>query len=352
MRRLIDILATRIRTSGPMPISDYMAECLFHPRWGYYSRPNPIGLSGSFTTAPEISQMFGELLGLCIARSWLEHGQPKRFTLAELGPGRGTLMADFLRAASGIPGFVTSADIVLVERSIPLCQEQRRMLTASGRNIQWIEDISQLPQQPLFLVANEFFDALPIRQFRRSGTCWQEVLVGLRKKKLAFGLSSPVPNPGVAIRDRGVPDTAFYELRPTADRIVQVISSRIAAHGGAAIIIDYGSEVLSGTTFQAVCGHEKVHPLLDPGQCDLSAYVNFGSIKSACECRFAGPIAQGAFLSRLGIRERHLHLAQGMNAKQLISHDQACMRLIHPDKMGNLFKVMALYHDHQPPGFH
>ena len=351
MCALADLLIKRIQNLGPMPISDYMSECQFHPQLGYYSRPNSIGSSGSFTTAPEISQMFGELLGLCIVQSWLDHGQPRCFTLAELGPGRGTLMADFLRAASGTPGFLASADIFLVERSKPLCDEQRRMLSAPGRRIQWIEDISQLPQQPLFLVANEFFDAVPIRQFQHSSTYWQEVLVGLRRGALAFGLSSPISNPGIRAGSRNKPETKIYEMRPAADQIIQSISSRITSHGGAAIIIDYGSEVLSGATLQAVRGHKRVHPLLDPGNSDLSAHVSFGAIKSVSECCTAGPVSQSIFLNRLGIRERYMHLAQRMNSEQLMHHQQACIRLTHRDKMGSLFKVMALYRHNRPPGF-
>ncbi|TMV42427.1 class I SAM-dependent methyltransferase, partial [Thioclava sp. BHET1] len=174
----------------PISVADYMAECLLHPRHGYYSTRDPFGAAGDFITAPEISQMFGEMVGLCLAAGWIAQGRPARITLAELGPGRGTLMADILRATRGVPGFHAAADVHLVEASATL--RARQLETLAGTQVQWADHADDLPRgAPLFLVANEFFDALPIRQFQRSGPGWRERLVGLQEGALCFGLGEP-----------------------------------------------------------------------------------------------------------------------------------------------------------------
>ena len=186
---LDSVLATRIRQSGPISVADFMADCLLHPRWGYYVTRDPLGAAGDFTTAPEISQMFGELIGLCLAQTWMDQGRPASFTLAELGPGRGTLMADLLRATSIVPGFLDAAGIALVEASPVLRAAQKRAL--AGHDVRWLDRADALPDdRPLFVVANEFFDALPIRQFLRDGGGWRERLIGLRDGALCFGLGA------------------------------------------------------------------------------------------------------------------------------------------------------------------
>ncbi|MCB2104438.1 MAG: SAM-dependent methyltransferase, partial [Rhodobacteraceae bacterium] len=171
MTPLARILTARIAADGPMSLADYMAECLLHPRHGYYATRDPLGVAGDFTTAPEISQMFGELLGLCLAQAWIDQARPARFVLAEIGPGRGTLMADILRAIRAVPAMADAADVHLIEASPALRARQRQTL---GDGVTWHDHIATLPDAPLFLVANEFFDALPIRQFTRHGAGWRE----------------------------------------------------------------------------------------------------------------------------------------------------------------------------------
>ena len=198
MTTLRDILHSRIASNGPMRIDEYMATCLLHPTQGYYTARDPFGTQGDFTTAPEISQMFGELLGLCLAQSWIAQDAPSAFTLAELGPGRGTLMADILRATRNVPGFIEAAQITLVEASPTLRDVQAK--TLAGHQVIWADRTDALPDQPLFLVANEFFDALPIRQFVRGETSWHERQVGLADGALSFGLGPELPQPALADR--------------------------------------------------------------------------------------------------------------------------------------------------------
>ncbi|MEX0311831.1 MAG: SAM-dependent methyltransferase, partial [Tateyamaria sp.] len=188
---LRDTLLARIAAHGPITVADYMAEALLHPRYGYYTTRDRLGAKGDFTTAPEISQMFGELVGLSLAQSWLDQGAPAAFTLAELGPGRGTLMADILRATARVPGFHQGARIVLVEASEPLRDIQRE--TLSEHALTYVDTVDDLPDRPLWLVANEFFDALPIRQFQRDGTGWRERCVGVSNGTLTIGLSPAAP---------------------------------------------------------------------------------------------------------------------------------------------------------------
>ena len=195
---LRDHLIARIRQNGPMSIADYMAECLLHPTYGYYTTRDPLGAQGDFVTAPEISQMFGELIGLCLAQAWIDQGKPDRFALAELGPGRGTLMADILRATKSVPGFHDAAQVVLLEASPVLRGLQAEAL--AGHEPDWIVQVGALPDLPLYLVANEFFDALPIRQFLRDGDGWRERLVGLKGDDLAFGLGARAAQPALTAR--------------------------------------------------------------------------------------------------------------------------------------------------------
>lgn len=352
MTALAALLAARIAATGPMTLAEYMADCLLHPQHGYYATRDPFGRGGDFTTAPEISQMFGELVGLCLAQAWLDQGAPTPFTLAELGPGRGTLMADALRATRGVPGFHAAAQVVLVEASPTLRQVQRA--TLKNHPVTWADGVEALPDAPLFLIANEFFDALPIRQFTRQGQGWAETVVGLAGDRLTLGKTAPTPLAALSHRLADTAEGDVVELCPAAAPIMGQIGTRIAARGGAALIIDYGDWRSQGDTFQALQDHRFVDPLAAPGDADLTAHVDFEALAQAsAPARASRMIAQGAWLERLGIGARAERLARGLTGAALQSHLAAHRRLTGATEMGSLFKALALYPSSfpPPPGF-
>ncbi len=350
---LTDHLLARIAQDGPMSVADYMTECLLHPTHGYYTTRDPLGAQGDFITAPEISQMFGELIGLSLAQSWLDQGHPEHIVLAELGPGRGTLMADALRATRTVPGFHEAVEIVLLEASPALRDIQAQ--TLKGHAPRWIDTVTELPEAPLFLVANEFFDALPIRQFLHDGDGWRERLIGSKDGALTFGLGPQAPQ--VALKDRlkDTKDGDLVELCAAAIPIMTVIAGHIGTHGGAGLIIDYGDWHSLGDTFQALKGHKQTDPLADPGQSDLTAHVDFEHLALAAHaagCAHSRLTTQGVFLERLGISTRAQALAAPLGGSELDTLVAAHRRLTHPDEMGNLFKVLGLYpaYASPPPG--
>ncbi|MFY0596590.1 MAG: SAM-dependent methyltransferase [Cognatishimia sp.] len=342
---LKDILIERIRTVGPMRVSDFMAECLMHPTHGYYATRDPFGVKGDFTTAPEMTQMFGELIGLSLAQAWMDQGAPDSFVLAEIGPGRGTLMADLLRATNKIPGFHAALDLHLIEASPALRAKQRELLGEAT----WHDDVSTLPEAPLFLIANEFFDALPVRQFIRDGDLWRERLIGFENAQMCFGMGAAADQPMLRHRLEDTEDGMLVEICEAMPQIVQTIGARIQDHGGAALIIDYGDWRSQGDTMQAIKDHQEVDVLDIPGDCDLTAHVDFEMLCAATPSRFSRVTAQGVFLERLGITTRAQNLAEQMEPVQIEQHIAAHRRLTHPDEMGNLFKVVALYPDGQVP---
>ena len=340
MSELTSLILERIASDGPMSLADYMALCLMHPEHGYYTGRDPLGEQGDFTTAPEISQMFGELIGLSLAQNWLDQGAPSRFTLAELGPGRGTLMADILRVGRQVPGFVEAAEVVLVEMSPVLRARQKEVL--AHHDPRWLDQVSDLPDGPLWCVANEFFDALPIRQFQRAGRGWCERRVGVRDGALTLGLAGETPQEALAHRLEDTSEGDIVELCPALPAIMAEIGGRIARHGGAALIVDYGDWGSLGDTFQALSGHSPVDPFAVPGQADLTAHVDFEAIARAAPCAHSRLSTQGVFLERLGITQRAQALAKTMSGTQLEQHIAAHRRLTHPDEMGTLFKVLGL----------
>jgi SAM-dependent MidA family methyltransferase len=348
MTALAEALAARIRATGPMSLAEYMATCLMDPFHGYYATRDPFGAGGDFTTAPEISQMFGELLGLCLAQAWLDQGAPAPFTLVEPGPGRGTLMADLLRATRAVPGFHAAMRLHLIETSPTL----RKVQTATlGRSeVTWCDRMEELPEAPLFLVANEFFDALPVRQFQRGQSGWHERVVGLAGDRLALGLG---PETALPALDHRLADTRPGDIVETCApgaAIAGQIGARIAAHGGAALIIDYGDWRSLGDTFQAVAGHAPTDPLAEPGAADLTAHVDFEALAHAsAPAAHARLTPQGVFLDRLGIGPRAEALARGLSGAALDSHLAAYRRLTDAQEMGTLFKVLGLYRPGTPP---
>ncbi|WP_347267120.1 SAM-dependent methyltransferase [Paracoccus sp. (in: a-proteobacteria)] len=342
MTPLARLIAARIRLSGPMPIDEYMQLCLLHPEHGYYATRDPFGAAGDFTTAPEISQMFGEMIGLALAQCWLDQGRPASFSLAEIGPGRGTLMADILRTIRRVPGMAAAARVVLVEASPHLRRMQREKLG----EITHLDEVRDLPEAPLFLVANEFFDALPIKQHQRTPGGWAERIVALDPGGgLILGLAAPAP---------GVP-APLGELRetcPAAPPIVAAIAGRIAAHGGVALIIDYGGWDGRGDTFQALRRHCPEDPLAHPGEADLTAHVDFAPLAMAARragARVSRLVGQGDWLLGLGIAARAERLARAGDAGAMA----ALHRLTAAGEMGHLFRILALWAGDAPlpPGF-
>lgn len=348
MTPLGDSLARRIALDGPMRLDHYMLDCLLNPDHGYYTTRDPLGRAGDFVTAPEISQMFGEMLGLCLAQVWIDQGRPAPFVLAELGPGRGTLMADLLRALKAVPGMAEAARVCLVEASPVLRAEQRRMVG----DVAWFDTVAGLPEGPLFLIANEFFDALPIRQFVRRGDGWAERQVGLQDGVLTPGLAPPVRL--AALEDR-LADTAegdVVEICPPAPGIAAEVARRIARHGGAAVFVDYGHWRSLGDTFQALKNHAPCDPFEAPGEADLTAHVAFEPLARAALAEGAavsGMTAQGVLLERLGITARAQTLARGLAGDRLATHVAAHRRLTHPEEMGQLFQTLAIFPSQAPP---
>ncbi|PWJ14425.1 class I SAM-dependent methyltransferase [Jannaschia seohaensis] len=328
---LADRLIARIRATGPLTVADYMADALLDPEAGYYATRDPLGTD--FTTAPEISQMFGEMVGLALAQAWLDQGRPAPFALAELGPGRGTLMADALRATRGVPGFHDAARLHLVEASAAMRAVQAETLAAHRPT--WHDTVEGLPAMPTFLVANEFLDALPIRQHVRDGAAWRERLVTVQDDALAFALGPPVPVPELV--DRNVPDGTLVERCPALPGIVQTVADRLT-HGGVALFVDYGHWQSQGDTLQALRAGAPVDPLDAPGTADLTAHVDFAALAAAAP-HVSAMTRQGVWLERLGITARANALAQGPKTEEIV---RAHRRLTHPAEMGDLFKVMGL----------
>ncbi|MCR6630043.1 MAG: class I SAM-dependent methyltransferase [Magnetospirillum sp.] len=350
---LAGILAERIRRGGPIAVADYMAEALGHPEHGYYTTREPFGSQGDFTTAPEISQMFGELIGLWAAVAWQMLGSPSRLVLAELGPGRGTLMADLLRAAATVPPFLAALEVWLVETSPRLQARQRQ--TLAGRDVHWCERFDDLPDGPLIVVANELFDALPIRQFEKQGGVWRERMVGLDDRGgLAF-VAGPETVPELPAEVLAAADGAIVETCPQGRALAAALGGRLAREPGAALIVDYGHPLSGvGDTLQAVRRH-RFHPVLEtPGGADITAHVDFEALAAAAiPARAWGPVGQGDFLSAMGIRARAGMLAAGASPKLATDIAGQMRRLIDPQEMGTLFKVLALAHPAlpAPPGF-
>jgi SAM-dependent MidA family methyltransferase len=346
-------IAARIAAEGPIALDAYMAACLFDPEGGYYTTAPVFGGAGDFITAPEISQMFGELIGLALGQVWRDQGAPGRITLAELGPGRGVLMADLWRAAGKVAGFQAAADLWLIEASPRLAAIQAERLAHAAPR--FATDAAALPEGPLYLVANEFFDALPVRQFLRTPEGWAETVVGLGpdgalqpgRVPVAAGLPR-----AIARRTATTPPGTVLEHCPAAPAIMAEIAGRIARHGGVAIVIDYGGWDGQGDTLQAIARHRPTDPFAAPGTADLTAHVDFAPLAAAASAAGAeasGPVAQGAFLGRLGIGLRAEVLARGLAGASLAAHRAATARLTDPSEMGTLFKVLAIHPRGTPP---
>jgi NADH dehydrogenase [ubiquinone] 1 alpha subcomplex assembly factor 7 len=348
MSKLGDEIAAMIAQEGPITLERYMSLCLSHPTLGYYMTRDPFGRGGDFITAPEISQMFGELLGLWIIEAWMAAGAPENAVLVELGPGRGTLMSDMLRAARVAPAFLKCARVLLVETSPTLRETQRATLAAAPLPIGWASDIAAAPENaPLFIVANEFFDALPVRHFVKSRDGWRERLVGLDNAgSLAFGLSGEIESRLTL----AAPEGAIVEVASFGQRVMSEIAARIARQGGALLAIDYGYRDSSfGETLQAMQNHAYVDPLAEPGEADLTTHVDFGALARAARDSGAGafgPVTQRELLLRLGLEQRAAALSRKASEAQRAEIEAARERLAGVGDartaMGELFKALAV----------
>lgn len=342
-KSLAELIDLQIQTQGPMSVANYMGLCLTHPAKGYYRRADPLGAAGDFVTAPEISQMFGELIGFFFVNLWQQMDEPKAFTLLELGPGRGTLMADMLRVACRAPGFRDALDLRLFETNPDLIAQQNARL--EPYEPKWIDSFEKVGDGPLLVVANEFFDALPIRQFVRAGDGWHERMVGHVEGVRAFGLSpTPIPSSAMPEAVQNAGEGEVLEVGIAGGEVMNRLSGLVARLGGAILVVDYGyARTQTGETLQAVRRHQYADPLEAPGEADISAHVDFEALGTVA--RRAGlavqPLAtQGDFLKRLGVGERAKALSSA-NPDSTADIAAAVERLTGSSAMGELFKVLC-----------
>jgi NADH dehydrogenase [ubiquinone] 1 alpha subcomplex assembly factor 7 len=344
---LLAELRERIRREGPMRVDEFMRVCHAHPRYGYRQKASSIGAAGDFVTAPEISQVFGELIGLWGAVVWEAMGRPAPLRLIELGPGRGTLMRDALRAGKALAGFLPAISVHVVEISEPMRQLQRAALLGSDADqggapaVTWHDTLAEVPAGPAIVIANEFLDALPIRQLVHDGGAWRERVVAVGPDGiLTFAAGNAVEFKSLSSASRG----GIVELRTGEDELLAALAARAAPH--AALFIDYGpAEPAFGDTLQAVSGHSYTDPLAEPGAADLTAHVQFASLARkarAVGLAVDGPITQAEFLGRLGIVERTARL-MAANPARAGEIEAATQRLMSPGGMGQLFKAMAVH---------
>jgi NADH dehydrogenase [ubiquinone] 1 alpha subcomplex assembly factor 7 len=339
-----------IAAEGPITVARFMDEALGHPEHGYYRTRDPLGAAGDFTTAPEIAQVFGELIGAWCAVVWEQAGRPDPVMLVELGPGRGTLMADALRTVAKVaPAFDMAAEVHLMETSPALRAAQAKALGARPR---WHDALDEVPEEPTILIANEFFDALPVHQLVRRDDAWHERLIALDSASGGFRFevseaASPLDAPAVEAADGDI-----LEISPARDAVAAEIARRIAAHGGGALIVDYGHRTsATGDTLQAMRQHDHAPVLETPGEVDLTAHVDFDALARAAEGVSAyGPVDQGDLLRALGIEARTAALvAAAPDAKTRALTESGTARLTGAQQMGSLFKALALIHPNQPP---
>jgi NADH dehydrogenase [ubiquinone] 1 alpha subcomplex assembly factor 7 len=352
MMTLLDEIKAIITDRGPITVEQYMQLALTHPEFGYYMNRDPFGATGDFTTAPEISQMFGELVGLWAAEVWSSMGSPRPVRLVELGPGRGTLMSDALRAARIAPPFREALDVWLVETSPTLAAIQHELLLDCGAPVAWAQRLKDIPEGPAIVIGNEFLDALPVRQFIRASGQWRERTVGLNDEgDLAFGVAASLEPYISATAQNG----EIIEVNPAGHRLMFELGARLVKQGGAALLIDYGHAITSfGDTLQAVRAHRYVDPLAAPGDCDLTAHVDFAAMARSARATGAvvyGPIDQGDFLRAIGIDLRTKALAERAGPERSEALQQARNRLVGKAKgeMGALFKAMAVADRRLPP---
>jgi SAM-dependent MidA family methyltransferase len=348
MNRLGEKIAGLIRAAGPISVADYMAICLFDPEHGYYTTREPFGAKGDFITAPEVSQMFGELVAVWLVEAWQVSGKALPVTVAEIGPGRGTLMKDVARTIGRIATELTAkTDFVLVETSPRLMAIQQQALRNSGRAFTWHTTLDTLPSQPLFIVGNEIFDALPFRQFVRQDGKWFERAIGLDADgAFQFGIgTASLASDALPVTAGNAPDGSIFEIAPAREALMSAIAQRIADHGGAGLFFDYGHlEPGLGDTFQAVRKHRSEGVFDNPGEADLTSHVDFSALAAVARSHGlnAHMTTQAEFLLGMGLLERAGRLGQAADERARGKIAADVERLAGPDQMGKLFKVLAI----------
>ncbi|MER9725548.1 MULTISPECIES: class I SAM-dependent methyltransferase [unclassified Mesorhizobium] len=353
MTRLKTRIVDLIGALGPLPVNEYMALCLFDPSDGYYTTREAFGAAGDFVTAPEISQMFGELVAVWLYQAWQAICRPLPVTVAEIGPGRGTLMNDMLRTLARLdPALAEGASFALIETSPRLTKIQKQTLAESSADVGWHETIATLPQAPLLIVGNELFDAVPIRQFIRAGAGWRERVIGLDvSDELSFFAGAGSVEAMLLPEDAAeAPQGSIFEIAPARAALMATIVERIADHGGAGLFPDYGHlQPGFGDTLQAVRRHAPEDVLANPGEADLTAHVDFAALAAVVRAHGLDVelATQGDFLLGMGLLERAGQLGSqaSQEARQTIA--DAVERLAGPDGMGTLFKILKIL-PHQP----
>lgn len=359
MNPLKSKLAQLIKDAGPISVAEYMTYCLLDPVNGYYPTRDPLGSEGDFITAPEISQMFGEVLGLWCVQSWIDLGRPDAVQLVEMGPGRGIMMSDMLRAAKLDPDFAKAVQVTLIEASAALEAVQGRNLANCGVPVRWAKDLSEVVQGPIILVGNEYLDCLPIRQFICSDRFagkegWVERKVGLDEagnlrfvkedQPISKELSQTLPSGAAEAKNDDL-----LEINPSIVQLIDQLAERFQESPGRALFIDYGPDATEfGDTLQALKRHEKVGVFTDPGYTDLTARVDFAALAEMARVtglESTDALPQREFLSKLGIEMRAIALAKAKpDAKDMLVRQM--QRLMAEDEMGELFKAICI----QSPG--
>lgn len=346
-----DKIKALIRTAGPISVTDFFALCLADPQYGYYQTREPFGSAGDFVTAPEISQVFGEMLGVFIVNAWQRHGAPANVRLVEIGPGRGTMMADMLRVVARLaPPLFETVGVHLVETSPRLQQVQKTTLEAYAGKVNWHTGFDELPDGFTLIAANELFDAIPIRQFVKTPTGFRERMVGLGPDgELAFAVGVATLDPELLPQSpRPEPDGTIFEIAPARQAVMLTICDRLVRFGGSAVVIDYGHMISGfGDTLQAVHAHQYDPPLAHPGAADLTSHVDFENLAATASAAGAyvnGCLRQGDFLLGLGIEERASSLGRGKDIQTQQEIVEAVSRLVGAGvgRMGELFKVLAV----------
>ncbi|CAI8052226.1 Protein arginine methyltransferase NDUFAF7, mitochondrial [Geodia barretti] len=383
---VMETLYNRIKLTGPIQVASYMKECLLHPTTGYYMQKDVFGARGDFTTSPEISQVFGELVGVWVLADWMVGGEPREWSLVELGPGRGTLTKDILRVFGQFRRVLDSLSVHLVEASPTMSHLQEKTLTGeerevvetgqralfeespyktctleSGVPVHWYQRLEDVPLSHSYIIAHEFFDALPVHQFQGTEEGWREVLVDIDPEKSDMSLRfvvAPGPTPASAAFSSLLPSRPSAsgeegeggrvrqaEVCPEGLLVAKEIGRRVVEHGGAALVVDYGSETATNHTLRGFRSHQLHDVLTDPSSADLTADVDFGALSRASQgegAGYAGPITQNEFLHKMGIRQRMQVLLDKANlseAEQLLSGYEM---LTSPEKMGERFKFLTI----------